>query len=65
MRHDRASSFGAYLHLQNLVLQIYDQARDAKAQEVYGKPMSELTLTEKNRINWLLPYSISESDPKG
>jgi Biopolymer transport protein ExbD/TolR. len=47
MRHDRASNFGAYLHLQNLVLQIYDQARDAKAQEVYGKPMSELTLTEK------------------
>jgi len=65
MRHDRASSFGAYLHLQNLVLQIYDQARDAKAQEVYGKPLSELTLTEKNQINWLLPYSISESDPKG
>ena len=65
MRHDRGSSFGAWLHLQNLVLQSYDQARDAKAQEVYGKPLSELTITEKNQINWLLPYSISESEPKG
>ena len=64
MRHDRGSSFGAYLHLQNLVLQSYDQARDAKAQEVYGKPMSELTTEEKNQINWLIPYSISESEPK-
>ena len=65
MRHDRGSSFGAWLHLQNLVLQSYDQARDAKAQEVYGKPLSELTVAEKNQINWILPYSISESDPKG
>ena len=65
MRHDRASSFGAYLHLQNLVLRIYDQVRDAKAQEVYGKPLSELTNAEKSQINWLIPYSISESEPKG
>ena len=64
MRHDRGSSFGAYLHLQNLVLQIYDQARDAKAREVYGKPLAELTTEEKNQINWLLPFSISESEPK-
>jgi acetone carboxylase gamma subunit len=65
MRHDRGTSFGAYLHLQNLVLQIYDQARDAKAREVYGKTMSELTTEEKNEINWLLPFAISESEPKG
>ena len=65
MRHDRGTSFGAYLHLQNLVLQIYDQARDAKAREVYGKPMSDLTTEEKNQINWLLPFAISESEPKG
>ena len=65
MRHDRGSSFGAYLHLQNLVLRIYDQVRDAKAQEVYGKPLSELTNAEKSQINWIIPYSISESEPRG
>ena len=65
MRHDRGSSFGAYLHLQNLVLQAYDRVRDAKAQEVYGKPLSELTNDEKSQINWLLPLSISESEPRG
>ena len=64
MRNSRASSFGAYMHLQNLILRAYDEARDAKAKAIYGKPMSELTIEEGNEIRWLIPYAISKTESK-
>lgn len=64
MRNSRASSFGAFMHLQNLILRAYDEARDAKAKAIYGKPMSELTIEEGNEIRWLIPYAISKTESK-
>jgi hypothetical protein len=64
MRNSKATSFGAFLHLQNLILRAYEEARDAKAKAVYGKPLSELTLEERNEIQWIIPYSISKLEPK-
>jgi hypothetical protein len=52
------------MHLQNLILRAYDEARDAKAKAIYGKPMSELTIEEGNEIRWLIPYAISKTESK-
>ena len=61
---DRATSYGAYTHMQELLIRVYTEVRNEKALEVYGKPLSELTIEEKNQINWLVPVGISEAEPK-
>ena len=61
---DRATSYGAYTHMQELLIRFYTEVRNEKALEVYGKPLSELTIEEKNQINWLVPVGISEAELK-
>ena len=61
---DRATSYGAYVHMQELLIRVYTEVRNEKAQEVYGKPLSELTVEERNQINYLVPIGISETELK-
>ena len=62
---DRGTSYGAYVHMQNLLLRIYLEVRDEKARAVYGKSLEELTPAEKSEINFMIPLSISEAEMKG
>ena len=62
---DRGASYGAYSHMQSLLWQIYEEVRDEKAHEVYGKSLHELTTDEQSQINWMVPMSIFEAGPKG
>jgi len=62
LQTDRAASFGAYVHMQNLLLKIYEEVREEKAQSVYGKSLEDLSAEERSRINDLVPLSISETD---
>jgi len=62
---DRGTSYGAYVHMQNLLVRIYMEVRDEKAQSVYGKSLEELTPEERSQINYMVPLSISEAEMKG
>lgn len=62
---DRGTSYGAYVHMQNLLVRIYMEVRDEKAQSVYGKSLEELTPEERFQINYMVPLSISEAEMKG
>ena len=62
---DRGSSYGAYTHMQSLLWQVYEEIRDEKAHEFYGKALSELSNSERSQINWMVPFSIGEASPKG
>ena len=62
---DRGTSYGAYTHMQSLLWQVYEEIRDEKAHEVYGKALSELSNSERSQINWMVPFSIGEASPKG
>ena len=62
---DRGTSYGAYTHMQSLLWQIFEEVRDEKAHEVYGKSLQELTADERSQINWMIPWSIVEASPKG
>ena len=62
---DRGASYGAYSHMQSLLWQIYEEVREEKAHEVYGKSLHELTTDEQSQINWMVPMSIFEAGPKG
>ncbi len=61
---DRATSYGAYTHMQELLMRVYNEVRNEKALEVYGKPLSELTVEDRNQINYQIPFSISEAERK-
>ena len=62
---DRGTSYGAYQHMQSLLWQVYEEVRDEKAMEVYGKRLQELSADERSQINFMVPLSISEAETKG
>ena len=65
LRYNLASSYGAYLHLQSLILQAYSDVRNEKARALYGKDFEELAEEESAEIRRLIPISISEAEPRG
>ena len=62
---DRATSYGAYRHMQDLLFQIFSEVREEKAQSVYGKSLKDLSPEEMSQINAMVPLAISETDMKG
>ena len=61
---DRGTSYGAYQHMQSLLWQVYEEVRDEKAMDVYGKRLQDLSADERSQINLLVPLSISEAETK-
>ena len=64
LQADRGTSYGAYRHMQELLVQIFMDIRDEKALEQYGKHLSELSTEERNQINYQVPLAISEAETK-
>ncbi len=62
LRHDRGTSYSAYTRIQTLLKQVYEEVRDEKAMEVYGKRLQDLSADERAQINSLVPLSISEAE---
>ena len=62
---DRGTSYGAYLHMQKLLVQIYAEVRNEQAHEVYGKALTELSEEELQNIYKMIPMGIFEASPKG
>ena len=62
LQADRGTSYAAYRHMESLLVQIYQEVRDEKAQEIYGKPLQDLSADERSQINFLVPLSISEAE---
>ena len=62
---DRGTSYGAYLHMMDLLCQIYVDVREEKALSVYGKDLSKLTPEERSQVNEMVPFGVSEVEMKG
>lgn len=62
LHHDRGTGYGAYTRIQSLLKQVYEEVRDEKAIEVYGKRLQDLSADERAQINLLVPLSISEAE---
>ena len=62
LQADRGTSYGAYQHMQSLLWQVYEEVRNEKALEVYGKRLPDLSADERSQINFLVPLSISEAE---
>ncbi len=59
--YDNGTSYGAYQHIQEVLRRVYDELRDEKAQELYGKPLSSLSESERDDILKQIPLTIVEA----
>ena len=60
LKYDKGTSYGAYQHIQEILRQVYDEIRDARAREQYGKSLSTLSETELDDIYKQIPVAIVE-----
>ena len=58
--HDKGTSYGAYVHMQDLLQRCYKQVRGEKAQELYGKSLLEISDSQLTEIYKLYPVTIVE-----
>ena len=65
LAYDLGASYGTYLHMQSLLIQMYNEVRNEKALDLYGKPLDDLTEEELTEIYHQLPISITEAEPQG
>ena len=61
LRYDNGTSYGAYQKMQELLRKVYDDLRNDKALELFGKPLSAVSETELNEIYQLIPMIILEA----
>ncbi len=59
---DRGTSYGAYYHIQSLLIRVYSELRNQKAQALYGKSLAELSPEELEAVYKIYPITISESN---
>ena len=64
LQTDRGTSYGAYQHMQSLLWRVYEEVRNEKALEVYGKHLQDLSADERSQINFMIPLSISEAETR-
>ena len=50
--------------MQSLLWRVYEEVRNEKALEVYGKHLQDLSADERAQINLLVPLSISEAETR-
>lgn len=62
--NDRGTPYQAYIDVQNELAKAYNEVRDAKAKEKWGKIFTELDEEQQKSIQQIYPQKISEAEPK-
>ena len=64
LQSDRGTSYKMYIAVQDELTAAYDEVRDMKAMEKWGKKYSELTEEQMDAVRKYIPTGISEAEPK-
>ena len=62
--NDVGTSYQAYIDVQNELVAAYNELRNAKAEEAFGKTYAECSEDEQKAIRDFIPQKISEAEPK-
>lgn len=62
--NDRGTPYQAYIDVQNELVKAYNELRDAKAKEKWGKLFADLDQEQQKAIQMIYPQNISEAEPK-
>jgi biopolymer transport protein ExbD len=64
IKNDRGTSYGAYITVQDILTQAYNELRDEQSRIKYGKDFDELTEEEQDVIKDIIPMKVSEAEPE-
>ena len=62
--NDRGTPYQSYVDVQNELAKAYNELRDVKAKEKWGKTFAELDEEQQRAIQQIYPQKISEAEPK-
>ncbi len=58
---DPSCPYDAYFHLQNSLVEAYDDAREATARRLFGREMRQLTSIDRERVLEKVPQRVAEN----
>ncbi|OQX98439.1 MAG: biopolymer transporter ExbD [Bacteroidetes bacterium 4572_128] len=64
LQNDRGTSYKLYLQVQNELIAAYNELRNEKAMQKWGKKFDDLKKIQKKAIKKIYPQRISEAEPK-
>jgi biopolymer transport protein ExbD len=64
LQNDRGTSYNAYIQVQNELKAAYNEVRNEKSKEMFGKKFDDLNETQQKEIQSIYPIKISEAEPK-
>lgn len=64
LQSDRGTSYEMYVAVQDQLTAAYNELRNRKANEKFGKTFNDLTEEQKEAVRKVVPMQISEAEPK-
>ncbi|MFM7497465.1 MAG: ExbD/TolR family protein [Bacteroidota bacterium] len=65
LKNDRGTSYNLYIQVHNELKAAYNELRDARSQQLYGKALDRLPESQQNEIKDYYRQVISEAEPEG
>ena len=63
IQSDRGTSYEMYIKVQNQLAEAFDEIRNERSQQEYGKSFDNLNDEQRKNIQKIVPISISEAEP--
>ncbi|TNE79508.1 MAG: biopolymer transporter ExbD [Bacteroidetes bacterium] len=64
LKNDRATSYKAYIQVQNELKAAYREVREDYARNKFGRTFDQLSVDKQNEILTMFPQKISEAEPE-
>ena len=63
MKSDRGTSYKVYVAVQDQLTAAFNEMRNMKANEKWGKNFNELTTEQQEAVKDVIPMLVSEAEP--
>jgi biopolymer transport protein ExbD len=64
LKNDRGTSYDIYIQIQNELAKAYNELRNEKALELFGKAFDDLSKRQQKDITTIYPMKVSEAEPE-
>jgi len=65
LKNDRGTSYNLYIQVHNELKAAYNELRDQRAKQLYGRVLEKLPESRQNEIKDYYRQVISEAEPEG
>ena len=64
LQSDKGTSYEMYIAVQDQLTAAYNEMRNRKANEKWGKNFNELSQEQQDAVRAVIPMAVSEAEPK-